>query len=246
MAFDGKNISRKLTENGYRVEVEALSSTTSTNDVARSMVSSGEKHIMVVADSQTKGKGSHGRSFYSPDSTGFYMTFTVPDADTSVQMTLIAGVASVQAIEAVCGKKTGIKWVNDLIYRGRKVCGILCERMAEGTVLVGIGINMQTPERGFPAEISETAGSLDAGMELVDQLAVSIYTHFMDLLSDTSAVLPLYRENCITLGSEILFTDGGREQRGFAADVEDDGSLVILQNGTRKKYSSGEISVRPI
>lgn len=246
MAFDAEHISCMLAEMGYHVVVAAFPSAGSTNDEARSMVSAGSAHVMAVADHQTKGRGSHGRSFYSPDGTGFYMTFSVPDADPGVQMTLAAGVAAVQAIEEVCQRKVGIKWVNDLIYLGRKFCGILCERMADGTVLVGIGINMQAPKGGFPDDLSETAAALDVDMDLADRLAASIYIRFMELIGKPTAVLPLYRESCITLGREITFIEDGKEQRGLAADVEEDGSLIVIHDGKRKRFYSGEISVRMI
>ena len=202
--------------------------------------------MIVVADQQTKGKGSHGRSFFSPESTGFYMTFTVPNADPKIQMTLAAGVATVQAIDEVCHKDVAIKWVNDLIYKEKKVCGILCERLSDGTVLVGIGINMQLPKEGFPPEIAETATALGADTSLVNILAATIYICFMRLIEHNEKFFALYKEKCITIGKTVQFTYEGINQIGVASDVDRDGSLIIIQDGVERKYSSGEISVRMV
>ena len=246
MSFNSKEISALLNDTGYTADVVALPCTTSTNDIARSLAEKTNHTVIVVADQQTKGKGSHGRSFFSPGDTGFYMTFSVPKADSAVQMTLAAGVASVQAVFEVCHRKVGIKWVNDLIYNGKKVSGILCERMPDGTVLLGIGINMKAPKEGFPPEIDDAATALDADPDLVNQLAVSIYTHFMDLIEHRDSILFLYREKCITLGKKVRYTYNGREQCGLASDVDEDGSIIIVQDGESRKFSSGEISVRAV
>ena len=246
MSFNSKEISSILDKKSCAVLVLALPSTTSTNDVARSLALETDQPVIVVADQQTRGKGSHGRSFYSPGETGFYMSFTVPNANSSIQMTLAAGVATVQAIEETFQKEVRIKWVNDLIYNGKKVSGILCERMADGTVIVGIGINMMSPKGGFPADIADTATALDANPNCINYLAASIYLHYLELLHNNSDILPAYKKMCITLGRTVQFTSDGTEQVGLAYDVEEDGSLIIIQGGKKKKYSSGDISVRAI
>ena len=246
MSFNSREILSELSSYGFEAEVVALPCTTSTNDVARSMISKESDPLIVVADQQTKGKGSHGRSFFSPEDTGFYMTFSVPKADPKIQMTLTAGVATVLAIDEVCHKKVGIKWVNDLIYKGKKVCGILCERLSDGTVLVGIGINMMTPKEGFPPEIAETAAALGSDTGLVNTLAADIYRWFMDLIENNDRILTLYKEKCITIGQTVQFTYEGVNHIGLASDVDHDGSLIIVQDGVERKYSSGEISVRPV
>ena len=246
MSFNSKEILAELISHGFEAEVLALPCTTSTNDVARSLISKEGKPMIVVADQQTKGKGSHGRSFFSPESTGFYMTFTVPNADPKIQMTLAAGVATVQAIDEVCHKDVAIKWVNDLIYKEKKVCGILCERLSDGTVLVGIGINMQLPKEGFPPEIAETATALGADTSLVNILAATIYICFMRLIEHIEKFFALYKEKCITIGKTVQFTYEGINQIGVASDVDRDGSLIIIQDGVERKYSSGEISVRMV
>jgi len=246
MSFNKDRIAEILGNYGLFPEVITLPVTGSTNDVARSL--SMEKNIpcLVAADQQTRGKGSHGRSFYSPDETGFYLSFTIPEADPNIQMTLAAGVAVCDAIQEVCGIKTAVKWVNDIRYRGKKAGGILCERFPNGAVVVGIGINLKTPEGGFPTEISETAGALDTDPGLASDLAAAIYRSYLGMMERPEEILPRYKEKCETLGNEVKYLEDGKEHFGKAVDIEEDGSLLIQENGTVRRFSSGEISVRNV
>ncbi len=244
MRFDSNIISERLLERGRQLEVLTFPETTSTNDLARFLAASDDRLRFLAADAQTRGKGSHGRSFYSPDSTGFYVTLAVPGTDPGFQATLAAGVAAAAAVRAVYGSEVRLKWVNDLRYSGRKVGGILCERLSSGTVLVGLGINLCSPEGGFPAELRETAGSLEADPGRKNDLAADFVHRFLSLAETPETVLPRYRVLCETLGRRVRFMENGTEREGLAADIGADGSLIIEEDGVRKTYASGEISVR--
>lgn len=123
-----------------------------------------------IAGGQTRGRGRRGRSFFSPDGTGLYMSLLLRPAglgaDQAVKYTTVAAVAVAEAIEAVSGKTASIKWVNDIYVEGRKACGILTEASfnpEDGTLdyaVVGIGINVYEPQGGFPPEIRDRAGAL--------------------------------------------------------------------------------------
>ncbi len=123
-----------------------------------------------IAGCQTQGRGRRGRSFFSPDGTGLYMSILLRpsalSADQAMRFTTIAAVATAEAIEAVSGRSASIKWVNDIYVGGRKVCGILTEASfnpEDGTLdyaVVGIGINVYEPVGGFPDEIRERAGAI--------------------------------------------------------------------------------------
>ncbi|MBQ8995574.1 MAG: biotin--[Oscillospiraceae bacterium] len=246
MSFHKNKIEENLRRKGLFPEVLVLPQTTSTNDVARTLLEEKVGDYLIAADQQTKGKGSHGRSFFSPDETGFYLTFTVPAADPETQMTLAAGVASVAAIEEVYGIHVGLKWVNDLQKDGKKVGGILCERVSSGTVIVGIGINLRTPKNGFPEEISLTAGALEVDVESASELAAAIYGHFFLLVRESEKILTAYKKMCVTLGTDICYVVDGRERQGKAIDVEEDGALLVLEEGKVHRYSTGDISVRSV
>lgn len=244
MRFDGNIISERLLERGWQLEVLTFPETTSTNDMARSLASSDDRLRLLAADAQIRGKGSHGRSFFSPDGTGFYVTLAVPETDPGFQATLAAGVAAAAAVRTVYGSEVRLKWVNDLRFSGRKVGGILCERLSSGTVLVGLGINLCTPRDGFPDELKQTAGSLEADPGRKNDLAAEFAHRFLSLSGTPETVLPRYRVLCETLGRKVRFTENGTEREGLAVEIGADGALIIEADGVRKTYASGEISVR--
>jgi len=179
-----------LSTPGIAVGIEIHDCLGSTNVTARDMALSGARHgTVVIADSQTAGKGRYGRSFFSPPGHGIYISFIFENAaqgrhGAQTLITAYAAVSVCEAIEATTGKTPQIKWVNDIFLDGRKICGILCEAVAtrEGSsqneavaeanggntqgeeafqcIIVGIGVNFSTPETGYPEEIAETAGSI--------------------------------------------------------------------------------------
>lgn len=142
----------------------------STNVTAKEYAIEGAKHgTVIMAEQQTGGKGQHGRSFFSPPGHGIYMSIILHDSkwrfsfENPTLITAHAAVSVCQAIEAagIIGKTPQIKPVNDILLNGRKICGILTEsRNNLEWVVVGIGVNFTTPESGFPAEISDIAGTL--------------------------------------------------------------------------------------
>ena len=130
----------------------------------------GRQVYAAIAGGQTRGRGRRGRSFFSPDGTGLYMSMLLRPSglgsDQAVKYTTVAAVAVAEAIEAVSGKSASIKWVNDIYVDGRKACGILTEASfnpEDATLdyaVVGIGINVYEPQGGFPEEIRDRAGAL--------------------------------------------------------------------------------------
>lgn len=143
----------------------------STNALCMRMASEGAAGgFIAVAGSQSRGRGRRGRTFYSPEDTGLYLSILLRPSGLSskpaMRFTTIAAVAVSEAIEAVSGRKADIKWVNDIYVDGRKVCGILTEasfNLEDYTLayaVVGIGINVYEPEDGFPDVIKDVAGAI--------------------------------------------------------------------------------------
>lgn len=162
---------------GTDLELCVLATTASTNAVAREAAASGTPEgYVVAANEQTAGRGRLGRSFFSPQGTGIYMSLLLrPEncpSGQAVRLTTMAAVAVCEAIEAVSGERAQIKWVNDIYVRDRKVCGILTEGsfglesgLLEYAVL-GIGINVYQPKEGFPEGLGGIAGAVfDTGRE---------------------------------------------------------------------------------
>lgn len=215
---------------------------------------------IVIADAQTSGRGRFGRSFYSPDGSGIYLSFLfrpeTPPAS-SVSVTAWTAVAVAKAVETVCGVHPGIKWVNDLILGGKKFGGILTEMSIEGEsgrirqIITGIGINVNNPSGSFPDELKESATSLFAETGSVfsrAELACAIIRE-LDLLRlawpDRQAeYLEAYRARNITTGKTILLMDGSG-RTAAAESIGDDFSLNIrFPDGSADTLTSGEISIR--
>ncbi|MBE6693686.1 MAG: biotin--[acetyl-CoA-carboxylase] ligase [Ruminococcaceae bacterium] len=232
----------------------------STNAEARRLIADGKisTPVLITADTQTAGRGRMGRSFYSPDGTGLYMSFVFPAPDLvriSGLITPAAAVAAHQAILHLTGITTQIKWVNDLYFEGKKICGILCESVqASGAcyVIVGIGINLTT--RGFPDGLRAPAGSLlsedrTPPPDLTNTLALDISRRLTeDIRSDFARAtehLAIYREHSFLDGKRVNCTVGERTFDGTALGIGDDFSLSVLtDSGEAVNISSGEASVK--
>jgi len=241
----------------------------STNNVAKQLIGDNrEMPFLVVAESQTVGRGRMGRSFYSPPGSGIYMTLALrPELDVSrsVLMTTAASVAVCRGIRDLLGLECSIKWVNDIYLNGKKVCGILTEGITNfetglvDALVIGIGINYRMPERNFPEELQEIAGTLlkedsPSGLTPVrNKLIGSIADHLISLIDDLDSreFMKEYRERSQVLGKDIRFVDGtqrgGRSQEGNVIDIDDNGGLVIrTRTGEQLTLNSGEITVRTI
>ena len=235
----------------------------STNTQGRRMLAEGLlTPFVVVAHSQTAGKGRLGRSFYSPPNSGLYMTLVYTASGASGQAaraTSAAAVAVCDAISEVCGKEAGIKWVNDLYLDGKKVCGILAEAIpcAEGChVILGIGVNLTTKD--FPDGMRHPAGAVlsgeDAPVEL-SRLCAAITEKLFDCLSPEAAerCLVAYRRRLLLVGQRVLCSrnfapDGSPDPtvslEGLVEGVDDDYGLILrLKDGTRQVLRGGEISL---
>jgi len=224
------------------------------NEAKRMLAGSHEGPFLIVSECQSKGRGRHGRSFYSPGRTGLYMTLAMhPESNFSdvVSITTMAAVAVVHAVSALTDKNPLIKWVNDIYLNGRKICGILTEAVMDfetGTaqsVLVGIGVNVRTMD--FPEDLSGIAASLEPSGVTRNQLAAEIASRLLDLAGDLSdkSYLDEYRAHSMVLGKRITYYDGDKACSATAIGIDGSGGLVIQnEDGSSKVLSSGEISIR--
>ena len=235
------------------LELCVLETVDSTNAEARRAVLSGAcLPTAFFADAQTAGRGRMGRDFYSPSDTGIYCTLLLPMRDVqadTVSLTAIAAVAVRRAILRVIGVETAIKWVNDLYYGDRKVCGILAETAVQNEerfLILGVGINLCT--RDFPEELSSIAGSLlSEGKGLRNRLAATLISELYESLSQTNDLswLGEYRACSNILGRPIRYTEQGKDAFGVAESIDEKGRLVVRrEDGGIDVLASGEISVR--
>jgi len=232
------------------LSVAAYETIDSTNRVAKEMSAANPLPLLVVADGQTAGRGRLGRSFYSPTSTGIYMSLAVGGFDSpqsSLFLTTAAAVAVTDAIISLTGKNAGIKWVNDIYLDGKKIGGILAEAKDlsnQTAIILGIGINMTTS--GFPDEISESAGSLKSDVPHEEMIA-EICKNLLDYcdLKNKDSIIDSYKQRSILLGKEINYFAGGVKTPAVAVDIDKNGGLVVRhEDGTFSTLSSGEVTVR--
>ncbi|NLA70126.1 MAG: biotin--[acetyl-CoA-carboxylase] ligase [Clostridiales bacterium] len=229
---------------------------TSTNDVARELGKvSCDEQLVVVANRQTAGRGRRGRAFYSPQNSGIYMSMLVPVGQTeneTLSFTAKAAVCAALAIEKNSGKQTAIKWVNDIYMSNSKVAGILAEGVADdstGTVtsvIIGIGINCQRPEKGFPQELENIAGEVfDKEEEFSkDRIIEDILSNWEEISKES--IYNEYVQRDYLKGKTIKVINAGREQfEAVAEGISDDFGLIIKSEKNGQDFlHSGEVTIR--
>ncbi len=252
-------IRRYLDDHAKDIIIETVTEITSTNDEMKLRANNGEKEIsLLIAESQTKGKGRKGRTFFSPDGSGCYMSFLLrPEysAEECTLLTTIAAAATAEAIETVTEKKAQIKWVNDIYIERRKVAGILTEagfnKDGKGLsfAVVGIGINISPPENGYPKEIENIAAAVgDGKAEIKNRLIGEIINRFVYYYRNlrNKEFINSYRSRLFFLGEEITVIESDKTYSAVATDIDDMCHLVVtLPDGNIKSLFSGEISIKP-
>ena len=232
----------------------------STNTQLKAMAAAGAPEgTILLAEEQTGGRGTRGRSFCSPRGEGLYLSVLLrPRAELSdlVQLTGWVAVAARRAVERACGAPAQIKWLNDLYLNGRKLCGILTELSLNSDnrpahVVVGIGVNVSQTADTFRAQgLEGIATSLAAEGYSVDRNRLCaclleeldmMYRLFPD---GQSVYLEEYRKFCLTPGREVTFEEGGQTLRGSALSVDDEFGLVVRgEDGSRRTVFTGTVSL---
>ncbi len=250
------DIEYKLNVSAKKYNILFYDSVSSTNTLLREMADKGAKdNRVLIAERQTAGKGRMGRSFFSPSDTGIYISILIhPDKEIKnpVFITTYAAVAACRAIEKTTDKKPLIKWVNDIIINGKKVCGILTESVFENGkmkyAVMGIGFNVFYPDSGFPNEIAEIAGAICKNKKdlLREEIAAEFLNQF-SLTMDYDSFFDDYKKRNLTIGKkvEVINTANGDAYFATVKDIDENCCLVIKdEEGNTKTLSSGEIKIR--
>lgn len=234
----------------------------STNTKAQELAEKGyPSGTLIVADKQESGKGRRGRSWVSPSGTGIFMTLMIkPDINpnNASMLTLVAALAVAKAITSVTGEEAMIKWPNDIVVNGKKVCGILTEMNAQfdyiNHIVVGIGINVHN--ESFPEEISQMASSLmiEAGGKRFHRAQIiaetmSYFEQYYDTFlktQDLSALVREYDKLLVNRNKSVRVLDPKEPFDGKAMGITPKGELIVDTWESRKLVSSGEVSVRGI
>ena len=221
----------------------------------------GRRHgFTLFAEEQTGGRGRLGRTFVSPADTGVYMTIllhpTLPLSHLSF-VTISAAIAVVRAIEQTAGFTPQIKWVNDVLMNGRKLCGILTEATIEGetgtvsSLVVGIGINLH-PNPAWPEEVQAVAGAIsDFGKPpRRAELAAAVLTHFEDVYmlleqGKEPELLEQYRERLCCINRPVTVSSPAGRYEAECIGLDENAHLLVkTADGQVNALSSGEISIR--
>lgn len=238
----------------------------STNDVAAALAADGHRDgAIVVAEQQTAGRGRRGRVWFSPPGSGLYVsTLLDPSraaADVSravAVLTLSAGVALVEGIEAATSLRPELKWPNDLAIQRRKLAGILAESVVPAPaavggrpspVVLGYGINVST--LAFPPELASRATSLETELgRHVDRAAVLVETlaalarRYADLMAGRyDAILDAWRANApAASGAPVSWETHAGRQHGTTAGIDEDGALLVRVGNAIERVVGGELT----
>jgi BirA family biotin operon repressor/biotin-[acetyl-CoA-carboxylase] ligase len=241
-------------------DIRVFQETTSTNDVIEKLAHDCVKEgVVVFAECQTKGRGRLGRDWLSPKGKGLWFSVLLrpnipPQAAT--QITIASATALARAIRTHTALNCEIKWPNDILVRGKKVCGILTEMSAEldriNHVVLGVGVDVNLDPADFPLDLRPMASSLkiQSGRHLRRaELATDILRELdADYLRLTHGKFPEisdeWEQHCNTIGQEIQIVLGERVLRGRAESLDSDGALLLrTTHGHLERIIGGDVTL---
>lgn len=230
--------------------------TVSTNVRAYELAEEGAAEgTIVVAESQTRGKGRIGRKWVSPKGGGIYVSLILrPDVETDEipSITLIAASAVVKAIRKECSLEPAVKWPNDVMLNGKKVCGILTEIKAQPDsvdfLVVGIGVNVNTPLSKLPPEgtsLSEEGTSAFDRTAFLRSLLEEFEKDYVKFKAEGFAALHAEcKKLSLVLGKRVNIVEHHRPLSGKAVDIDEKGALIVLtDDGSLKRVFSGDVVI---
>jgi BirA family biotin operon repressor/biotin-[acetyl-CoA-carboxylase] ligase len=231
----------------------------STQDIARQLARDGEPEgTVVVADVQHAGRGRGGSKWYSPRSTGLWVTCLLRPVfppDMLPILPLLVSVSISRAVEKTIDSPVAIKWPNDIQIGGRKLAGVLCEAEsaqdgAPSFVLAGFGLNVSEPEGGFPDQITDIATSLETATgkhfektRLLETILDMLADYYDELSNGRSAdIIEQVSRRDVLAGSLVRVRVGNREISGESRGISERGGLLVREtSGDLTELISGEV-----
>ena len=238
--------------------VYAYATLGSTNDEARRLAEAGAPGgLLVLADTQTAGRGRQGRRWLTPAGSALALSLVLRPsltAEHAARVTMLAGVAVCEALEQLAGVQAGLKWPNDVLLDGRKAGGILVESALSGAhldyLVLGIGINVSAappPEAVlFPAtSVEAAAGRPVDRLALLHALLARLDHHYPDLAGANGRLHTTWLSRLLWLGERVVAQSAEGDYDGVVAGADPDGALVLrLDNGERKRVVAGDVKIR--
>ncbi|NWF86565.1 biotin--[acetyl-CoA-carboxylase] ligase [Candidatus Bathyarchaeota archaeon] len=231
----------------------------STNNYAKKLASYGaEEGTVVIAETQTAGRGRLGREWISPMG-GLYLSIILRPkirAVEAVKLVFVASLAVAKVLNEIYRLSVETKWPNDVLVKGKKVCGILAESNTAGEkvnyTVIGLGVNANfSVEKTLPKELAETATSLENELgrkilfeELFRELIEKLETvYYLFLKEGFAPILDEWKKYACFLGQKVEVASGAEKLHGIAVDIDSDGSLILKQNDSSIKLVSGDLSL---
>jgi biotin-[acetyl-CoA-carboxylase] ligase BirA-like protein len=255
-----RKIEEELQTDFIGQEIQHFSEVTSTNDLAKELAAKGTKEgTVVISETQTLGRGRLGREWASPEGGIWFSVILRPEVapkDAS-KLTFVAAVAVARVIREMFSLEAEIKWPNDVLIGGKKVCGILTETSTKGDVVnfvvVGVGINANVSLDSFPENLRDALTSLKEELkeevereEFLRALLKELEHYYMMFMQKKfDLILEEWRNLAGFLGQHVEVISFDEKIRGRAVDVDRNGALIIkLRNGTAKKVMLGDVTIR--
>lgn len=251
------------------IELEFHSEVTSTNTMLLERIKNENlpEGYTIIANAQTAGVGRHGRTFYSPEHTGVYMSVLLKPEniaeDTINMITVAAAVATANAVESISVNNVKIKWVNDIFIEDKKVAGILAQGQVNNKtgrveqIVLGIGVNLYRPEHGFHEEIKDTAGYVldDEGVEQRSNPKSDMKQTYITTLLNTfffyynkleeKSYLEEYISRSLLIGKAVYVVKNGHKKTAQVLEINSDCNLVVeYAGGTKEVLLCGEVSLK--
>ena len=253
-----EGIKRNLSARFIGADIYLFDAIDSTNDYALKLAKEGAKEgTVVLSESQSKGKGRLGRSWFSPSGANIYLSIILrPQMPTSQipLLTFAAAIAVAKSIRDVTNLDADIKWPNDILIRGKKVAGILSEMGAEkdkvNFAIVGIGINVNLDKKDIPLELIDKATSIKIeSNSLIDR--TNLICRIIENLEEwynlferkgINDIIKEWKRLAITIGRDVKVQSGNSFVEGRAVDIDENGALLIKdRDGIIQRVLSGDI-----
>ncbi|MBP6908830.1 MAG: biotin--[acetyl-CoA-carboxylase] ligase [Candidatus Saccharicenans sp.] len=233
-----------------------FASLSSTMDFGRTLARLGfPEGTAVLADEQSAGRGTRGRHWHSPAKKGLYVSFLLrPPVAFLNLVPLTAGLAAAEAIDKLAGVNINLKWPNDLLFKGRKIGGILCEsqttQAGQSYVVAGFGINLNHRQEDFPAGVASLASSLYLASgqnyqpeELFQLLGKELQFWYNKLKEGQADLIigRLEKKLCFSPGQTLIIQEPAGQVKGQFISLGQDGSLILQTGQENKKYYASEI-----
>lgn len=227
------------------LSIEIHHSVTSTNDLGKIHATQNpQTPKLIVAKEQTKGRGRHGRGFYSQLEHGLYLSLVIQPNTKKINEIPLYTLLTASALSQVLSQHLNnemikIKWVNDLFYNGKKISGILCESIMDiesqqvNAIVIGIGINLAGNFLQTNEEVQEIAGTI-FGETLPKTFDFNIFLHnfiqqfyyYHQQLTERS-FLTYYQEHLLGMNQSVHFTQNNQQKRGIIRGINQDGHLLV-------------------